>query len=122
MTTFIGIDHVQLAAPPDCESEARVFYGDVLGWQEIPKPASLQARGGVWFRCGSQEVHIGVQADFRPAKKAHPGFAVNGLEELRQKLELAGVAVLEDDLRQDEGVRRIFAQDPFGNRLEFLEI
>lgn len=69
MTRFIGIDHVQLAAPPGCENEARAFYGNVLGWPELPKPATLLARGGVWFRCGSQEVHIGVQEDFSPAKK-----------------------------------------------------
>lgn len=78
MTSFIGIDHVQLAAPPGCENEARAFYGNVLGWPELAKPANLLARGGVWFRCGSHEVHIGVQEDFRPAKKAHPGFAVSG--------------------------------------------
>jgi catechol 2,3-dioxygenase-like lactoylglutathione lyase family enzyme len=118
---FTGIDHVQLAAPAGCEAEARRFYGGVLGWEELPKPASLQARGGAWFRCGMHEVHIGVQADFRPAKKAHPGFAMFGLDELRNRLVEAGVPVTDDALREDEGLQRLFAEDPFGNRLEFLQ-
>lgn len=67
--TFEGIDHIQLAAPPGCEAESRKFFGDLLGWTEIPKPASLQPRGGVWFQCGIHQVHIGVQMDFRPAAK-----------------------------------------------------
>jgi catechol 2,3-dioxygenase-like lactoylglutathione lyase family enzyme len=118
---FVGIDHVQLAAPPGCEERARAYFADLLGWQEIPKPEALRARGGVWFRCGGHEVHIGVQQDFVPAAKAHPAFAVQGLEELRVRLTQAGARVVDDDARADEGVRRFYALDPFGNRLEFME-
>ncbi|MDQ6418585.1 VOC family protein [Paenibacillus sp. LHD-117] len=118
---FIGIDHVQLAAPPGCEEEARRFYGSILGWPELRKPESLQARGGVWFQCGSSQVHVGVQKEFRPAEKAHPGFAVDDLASLRSNLIASGVQALDDELREEEGIRRLFAKDPFGNRLEFLE-
>lgn len=119
--TFDGIDHVQLAAPPGCEAEARKFFGGILGWEEIPKPETLQTRGGVWFRCGEHEVHIGVQPDFTPARKAHPAFRVRNLADLRARLIRRGVPVAEDDARADEGVTRFYVHDPFGNRLEFLE-
>ncbi len=118
---FHGVDHVQLAAPPGCEEQARSYFGGLLGWEEIKKPASLRGRGGVWFRCGRHEVHIGVQRDFVPAAKAHPCFAVDGLDELRGRLTQAGVEVRDDDARTEEGVRRFYASDPFGNRLEFME-
>jgi catechol 2,3-dioxygenase-like lactoylglutathione lyase family enzyme len=118
---FAGIDHVQLAAPPGCEEEARLFYGNVLGWPEVEKPEPLKARGGVWFACGPHQVHIGVQDDFAPAKKAHPAFRVRGLEALKRHLLDNGVAVIDDDLRTPEGIRRFYASDPFGNRLEFME-
>jgi len=118
---FDGIDHVQLAAPAGCESKARSFYAGILGWPEIPKPANLQARGGVWFRCGSHEVHIGVQADFVPARKAHPAFLVSGIEQLRERLLQCGVQAVDDEARAEEGVVRFYACDPFGNRLEFME-
>lgn len=118
---YEGIDHVQLAAPAGCESEARAFFAGVLGWQELPKPEALQQRGGVWFRCGVHEVHIGVQADFVPAKKAHPAFMVRGLGALRDRLSAGGVRVIDDELREDEGIARLFVNDPFGNRIEFLE-
>lgn len=83
---FTGIDHVQLAAPAGCEEQARAFFGTLLGMTEVPKPPNLAARGGVWFQCGSQQLHIGVQADFSPAKKAHPAFAVENLSALRAHL------------------------------------
>jgi len=118
---FLGLDHVQLAAPEGCEPEARRFYGDLLGWPEIPKPEALRARGGVWFRCGVHQVHVGVQRDFVPAAKAHPAFEVLGLERLREHLERRGVPTVPDEARQEEGTRRFYAPDPFGNRLEFLE-
>jgi len=119
--TFSGIDHVQLAAPKGCEKQARDFFGGVLGWSELEKPEALRHRGGVWFRCGSHEVHIGVQPSFVPALKAHPAFAVQGLQQLKEKLRRCGVEVMDDELRLEEGYRRFFAADPFGNRLEFLE-
>src|SRR6185436_7162857 len=77
-----GIDHVQLAAPPGCEVEARSFFGGLLCLEEIEKPQSLRARGGVWFRVGTQQLHVGVEEGFAPARKAHPAFAVSGYDEL----------------------------------------
>ena len=117
--TIVGIDHVQLAAPAGCEIEARGFFGGVLGLREIHKPETLAGRGGVWFACGAQELHVGVESDFHPAHKAHPASRVEGLEELRGRLEEAGIHAIEDDALP--GTRRFYAQDPFGNRLEFTE-
>jgi catechol 2,3-dioxygenase-like lactoylglutathione lyase family enzyme len=117
-----GIDHVQLAAPPGCEADARRFYGDLLGLVEIPKPPELAARGGVWFWCGAQQLHIGVEADFRPARRAHPGLRVKdrgALEALRRRLVEHGVKV-DEPPGEVPGVTRFFAFDPFGNRLELL--
>ncbi|RED61985.1 VOC family protein [Cohnella phaseoli] len=118
---FRGVDHVQLAAYEGCEPGARAFFGGVLGWPEIAKPDSLRARGGVWFQCGVHQVHIGVQQDFVPAAKAHPAFEVAGLDELIAHLEERGVPVIPDDARDAENVRRTYINDPFGNRIEFLE-
>lgn len=118
---FNGIDHVQLAAPEGCEKEARDFFNQILGWTEIPKPELLQKRGGVWFQCGDHQVHIGVQHDFVPASKAHPAFHVQNLEKLREHLHQHGIQVVDDEARAGEGVRRFYLNDPFGNRLEFLE-
>ncbi|MBO7745591.1 VOC family protein [Paenibacillus sp. MWE-103] len=120
--SFLGINHVQLAAPKGCEAAARAFFGGVLGWPELPKPEPLARRGGVWFRCGAHQVHIGVQRDFSPATKAHPAFAVRGLDALIARLAARGYAVTPDDARGEEGVRRFYANDPFGNRLEFMEL
>jgi catechol 2,3-dioxygenase-like lactoylglutathione lyase family enzyme len=116
---FIGIDHVQLAAPRGCEERAREFYAGILGMCEIVKPKQLQARGGVWFQCGRQQIHIGVQEDFRAAKKAHPAFEVSDLAELRAHLLRHGVDIREDEPL--EGAERLFVDDPFGNRIELLE-
>ena len=77
-----AIDHVQLAAPPGCEAEARRFFGELLGLEELEKPESLRARGGVWFRVGAQQLHVGVEPEFAPARKAHPAFAVARYDEL----------------------------------------
>lgn len=118
---FIGIDHVQLAAPPACEPVARAFFGGILGWPELPKPEALRTRGGVWFRCGQHQVHIGVQPDFAPATKAHPAFAVKNLNRLRKRLTECGVSFTDDHARETEGADRIYVFDPFGNRLEFLK-
>lgn len=114
------IDHVQIAAPEGCESAAREFYGSVLGMKEIEKPPVLRGRGGCWFECGSQQLHIGVEPNFQPAKKAHPAFAVFDLDELRKTLMDRGVAGVDDDNLPD--ARRFYAEDPWGNRLEFVEI
>jgi catechol 2,3-dioxygenase-like lactoylglutathione lyase family enzyme len=113
------IDHIQLAAPEGCEAAAREFYGTLLGMKEIEKPPLLRARGGCWFQCGDRQLHIGVERNFAPAKKAHPAFAVTDLDELRQALAARGVAVIDDDTIP--GTRRFHAEDPWGNRLEFVE-
>lgn len=119
MAKFInGIDHIQIAAPSGSEKLARTFYGELLGMGEIPKPDSLKARGGCWFRCGLHEVHIGIQQDFMPAKKAHPGFTVNALEQLKFRLQEFGYVIFEET--PIYGRSRFFTYDPFGNRIEFL--
>jgi catechol 2,3-dioxygenase-like lactoylglutathione lyase family enzyme len=115
-----GIHHIQLAMPPDEEEAGRTFYGELLGLPEVPKPSELAPRGGLWFRSGSLEVHLGVEReDFTPARKAHPAFIVTGLDTLRERLETAGYRIDEDV--QLEGYRRFHVRDPFGNRLELVE-
>jgi catechol 2,3-dioxygenase-like lactoylglutathione lyase family enzyme len=113
------LDHLQIAAPQGCEAAARDFYGALLGLPEIEKPVPLRSRGGCWFQCGAQQLHIGVETDFRPAKKAHPAFVVANLDELRRALLARDVKVTDDNSLR--GVRRFHAEDPWGNRLEFLE-
>ena len=114
--TIIGIDHVQIAAPRGCEDDARSFYGGLLGMVELRKPEAIRARGGCWFAAGAQELHVGVEEPFAPARKAHPGLLVSDLEAVRGRLAGAGV-VFSDDAKID-GVERLFVDDPFGNRLE----
>ncbi len=116
---IVRVDHIQLAAPMGCEAAAREFYGKLLGLHEIEKPASLRARGGCWFQCTDQQIHIGVESDFRPAKKAHPAFLVSELDKLREHFIAGGVKITDDDSLP--GARRFYAEDPWGNRLEFLE-
>jgi catechol 2,3-dioxygenase-like lactoylglutathione lyase family enzyme len=111
-----GIDHVQVAAPPGCEDAARAFYGGLLGMEELPKPEELRARGGCWFRAGAQELHVGVEEPFAPARKAHPGLVAADLDALRSSLEAAGLAWEDND--EIAGVDRLFVRDPFDNRLE----
>jgi catechol 2,3-dioxygenase-like lactoylglutathione lyase family enzyme len=115
-----GIDHVQLAAPPGCEEDARRFYGALLGLEELEKPEPLRARGGTWFACGAQQVHVGVEQEFSPARKAHPAFHVRGYDALLDRLGAAGVEVVPDDLLP--GVRRAYVHDPFGNRIELVAL
>jgi predicted enzyme related to lactoylglutathione lyase len=88
--------------------------------EELEKPPVLRARGGCWFQCGSQQVHIGVEPDFHPARKAHPAFAVDDLDGLREFLRQRGATVIEDNALP--GSRRFYSEDPWGNRLEFVEI
>jgi catechol 2,3-dioxygenase-like lactoylglutathione lyase family enzyme len=114
-----GIDHVQIAAPPGCEAAARAFYGGLLGLSELTKPEPLAARGGCWFRAGGLELHVGVEDPFAPARKAHPGFVVDDLAALRQALAGQGIEARDD--RDLPGVERFYAEDPFGNRLEFRQ-
>jgi catechol 2,3-dioxygenase-like lactoylglutathione lyase family enzyme len=117
--SFTRLHHVQLAIPAGSEDTARGFYGEVLGMTELGKPAVLAARGGCWFRGGGWEVHLGVEDEFRPARKAHPGVLVDGLDALAARLTSAGVPLRWDD--DFPGHRRFYASDPYGNRLEFLE-
>ena len=118
--TVLGIDHVQVAAPPGCEEEARAFYGGLLGLEELPKPEPLRGRGGVWFRAGAQELHVGVEEPFAPARKAHPGLVVDDLDALESALAEAGVRLERDT--SIEGTARGHVADPFGNRLELREV
>jgi catechol 2,3-dioxygenase-like lactoylglutathione lyase family enzyme len=110
-----GIDHVQVAAPPGCEPEARRFYGELLGMTEIEKPDELKPRGGVWFKCGDagQQLHVGVAENFTPSSKAHPALEVTGLAELVEALEHAGAPAKWD-------AERFYTADPWGNRLELI--
>lgn len=119
---MLGIDHVQVAAPVGSEAEARRFYGEVLGLTEVPKPAALQARGGVWFACGAHQLHIGVTERFSPADKAHPALQVRlaELDRLAGRLEAAGAPVRWDDAIP--GTRRFYTADPWGNRLELVGV
>lgn len=111
-----ALDHVQLAAPPGCEAAARGFFGALLGLEELEKPEALRARGGVWFRVGAQQLHVGVDPEFTPARKAHPALSVSDYDELLRRLAAAGVEIREDD--SIPGVRRCFVADPWGNRIE----
>jgi catechol 2,3-dioxygenase-like lactoylglutathione lyase family enzyme len=115
-----SIDHVQVAGPPGCEAAARAFYGALLGLREIPKPPELAARGGVWFRLGQQELHVGIEEDFRPALKAHPAFRCVDPDALATSLEASGAPVTWDG--HVAGVRRFYTADPFGNRLEIVGV
>ena len=114
------IGHIQIAAPEGCEAAARDFYGSLLGLAEIEKPPALRARGGCWFQCGSQQLHVGVEKEFRAARKAHPAFLAARFEELRNALQERGVLVIDD--AELPGIRRFYAEAPWGNRLEFLEL
>ena len=119
----VALDHVQVAAPAGCEDEARRFYGDLLGLEELAKPPLLASRGGVWFRVGTQELHVGVAGEFEPATKAHPALRVRSpqdLESLAARLEDRGVAVRWADRREIPGTTRFFVDDPWGNRLEVV--
>ncbi|HEX5268157.1 MAG TPA: VOC family protein [Acidimicrobiales bacterium] len=116
MPDLLRLDHVQLAMPPGEEERAVVFYEGLLGIPRVPKPAPLAARGGCWFERGDLRVHLGVEADFRPARKAHPAFAVSSLTELVERLDGAGVEV-----RPGDGVNQVYVDDPFGNRIELIE-
>jgi catechol 2,3-dioxygenase-like lactoylglutathione lyase family enzyme len=116
--TFTAIDHVQLAMPSGQEQAARNFYTGVLGMREIPKPAELAARGGCWFESGDVQIHLGVEADFRPAKKAHPALRCANYDALLMALRASGIDVYE--VADIPRVRRCHIHDCFGNRLELI--
>jgi catechol 2,3-dioxygenase-like lactoylglutathione lyase family enzyme len=114
-----ALDHVLLAMPPGGEAKARAFYDGVLGIPEVKKPANLAARGGCWFERDALKVHVGVETDFRPARKAHPAFLVKDLHGLIARIAAAGYTVTADEPL--EGYERVYVDDPFGNRIELLE-
>lgn len=110
-----GLDHVQLAMPRGGEDRARGFYGGLLGLAEVVKPPALAVRGGCWFSFGAVQVHLGVEPDFRPARKAHPAFRVTDLDALCTRLTHAGVAITREP-------GRAYLHDPFGNRIELVTV
>jgi catechol 2,3-dioxygenase-like lactoylglutathione lyase family enzyme len=117
---ILAIDHIQIAMPSGEEEKARAFYIGILGFVEIPKPADLAKRGGAWFQSQNVQLHLGVEADFKPARKAHPAFIVNDLDSIITKAHSAGY---ETDTSQPplEGYKRAHVFDPFGNRIELME-
>jgi len=117
--TILSLDHVQLAMPPGREDEARAFYEKALQIPETPKPPHLAKRGGCWFERGSLKIHLGVERDFRPAKKAHPAFIVDDLARLSTTLTSAGFPVRSEEPL--DGYTRVYVDDPFGNRIELME-
>jgi catechol 2,3-dioxygenase-like lactoylglutathione lyase family enzyme len=119
MSHLNGFDHVQLAMPAGQEDQARAFYGDILGLCEIEKPEPLRARGGCWFNGQGFQIHLGVEEDFRPARKAHPAFLVADLAAFKHYLQQSGIAFQDDTTVA--GVRRLYIADPFGNRIECIQ-
>ena len=117
---ILSIDHIQIAMPAAEEEKARTFYIKQLGFTEIPKPPDLAKRGGAWFQAGSVQLHLGVEAEFRPARKAHPAFLVDDLDSLIAKVQSAGY---DTDTSQPpmDGYKRAHVFDPFGNRIELME-
>ncbi|WP_424213358.1 VOC family protein [Streptomyces sp. BI20] len=116
---LVSLDHVQLAAPPGSEDRLRAFYIGALGMTETPKPPALAARGGCWFEAGPVRLHVGVEHDYRPPRKAHPGLRVAGIAEFAARLAASGAPVVWDE--ELPGHTRFYSEDPVGNRLEFLE-
>jgi len=117
--TVLRIDHIQLAYPPDGEASARAFYGDVMGFDEIEKPAPMRDRGGIWFQAGPVGIHLGVEPGMRPSQKMHPALVVSDLETLVDRLRAAGCEWRASD--ELPGVRRGHTRDPFGNRIELIQ-
>ena len=117
---ILAIDHVQISMPAGEEEKARAFYIELLGFTELPKPPELAKRGGAWFQSGNVQLHLGVETDFRPARKAHPAFIVNDLDSLIASAQNGGY---ETDTSQPllDGYKRAHVFDPFGNRIELME-
>lgn len=115
---IVSLHHVQLAMPPGEEASATEFYEDLLGIPRVAKPAHLEVRGGCWFESDSVRIHLGVDSEFTPAKKAHPALLVENLDALRSQLADAGVSIVDD--QPLPGFRRFYVSDPFGNRIEIL--
>ena len=118
--SIVGLDHVQLAAPPGCEEAARRFFGELLGLEEVEKPMELRRRGGVWFAVGCRQLHIGVEDPHLPSRKAHPALAVRDLDALAARLGDEGAVVEWDE--SVPALRRFYTADPWGNRIELVGI
>lgn len=116
---ILRLDHVQLAIPEGGEGQARSFFVDDLGFKELEKPANLKKKGGAWFQCGDCQIHVGIDPHFLPAKKAHPAILVQNILSYRRQLETRGLHPRDEDPLP--GAMRFYLDDPFGNRLEFLE-
>ncbi len=116
---IVGIDHVQIVGPQGAEPQARAYYGELLGLEELERPNTLPDLNGCWFRAGTQELHVGVEEPFHPARKAHPSFLVEDLAALVARLEDEGFPAKWDS--SIAGVQRVFVMDPFGNRLELRQ-
>jgi catechol 2,3-dioxygenase-like lactoylglutathione lyase family enzyme len=117
--SILRIDHVQLAMPRGGEGAGRQFYGALLGLEEIAKPAVLAVSGGLWFRLGDTQIHLGVESEFRPARKAHVAFEVADLDGLVERCRVAGHEVRPDERLPER--RRVFVDDAFGNRIELIQ-
>jgi predicted enzyme related to lactoylglutathione lyase len=116
---ILSLDHVQIAIPVGSETRARAFYSGILGFTEIEKPPQMAERKSIWFAAGAVNLHLGIEPDFTPAKRAHPAFVVEGLETILASCERAGLATKPDT--SFSGFRRVHVFDPFGNRLELME-
>jgi catechol-2,3-dioxygenase len=117
-TMIKKIDHLQLAMPPGAEEKARLYYSDILDMSEVEKPEPLASRGGCWFQINNVILHLGVENDFTPAKKAHPAFCVEEIDDLSVKLQEKGYTVIWDKALPQ--INRFYTHDPFGNRIEFM--
>jgi len=118
--SILGIEHIQIAIPAGGEDKARAFFVGLLGFREIPKPPELAKRGGLWLEAGTVRLHLGVDLDFRPARKAHPAFIVDTLDGLIVKIQSLRFEI---DTSQPplDGYHRVHIFDPFGNRIELME-
>ncbi|WP_439272608.1 VOC family protein [Pseudochrobactrum sp. HB0163] len=116
---IIGLDHIQLAIPPNSEDTARGFYGQILGFREVPKPDNLIKRGGCWFEHGAIKLHLGTEHSFSPALKAHPAFLIDDLAAFLKILAKHDIPITEDEPLA--GYLRAYIQDPFGNRIELMQ-
>jgi len=116
---ILSIDHVQIAIPIASENRARAFYSGILGFTEVAKPPQMAERKSIWFIAGAVNLHLGIEPDFTPAKRAHPALIVEGLDAILAACERAAISAKPDT--SFNGFRRVHVFDPFGNRLELME-
>ena len=116
---ILSIDHVQIAIPIASENRARAFYSGILGFTEVAKPPQMAERKSIWFIAGAVNLHLGIEPDFTPAKRAHPALIVEGLDAILAACERAAISAKPNT--SFNGFRRVHVFDPFGNRLELME-